>query len=140
MENINVIDNAILFFRQLDPTSSGRISHDDFLNAMCASNDTQNLPRDMVANILKDVRYQDKMDGTTGSDTTVTANQRKPMFDYETYCRDVMNTSEKLLTKVKQITVETEHNFEVNSKTYKVLKFEMSRKTMVQLISRKVEP
>ena len=28
----------------------------------------------------------------------------------------------------RQITVETEHNFEVNSKTYKVSKFEMSRK------------
>ena len=110
-----------MIFRQLDPTSSGRISHDDFLNAMCASNDTQNLPRDMVANLLKDVRYQDKMDETTGSDTNVTANQRTPMFDYVTYCRDVMNTSEKLLNKVKQITVETEHNFEVNSKTYKVL-------------------
>ena len=128
MAKINVIDNSIWFFRQLDPTSSGRISHDDFLNAMCASNDTQNLPRDMVANLLKDVRYQDKIDETTGSVATATANQRKPMFDYETYCRDVMNTSEKLVNKVKQITVETEHNFEVNSKTYKVLKFEMSRK------------
>ena len=45
------------------------------------------------------------------------------MFDYETYCRDVLSTSEKLLDKVKQITIDTEHNYIVNSKTYKVSYF-----------------
>merc|ERR1719510_2845532 len=42
------------------------------------------------------------------------------MFNYEKYCHDVIDTSEKLLKKVTQITIETEQSFAVNSKTYKV--------------------
>ena len=101
----------------MDPTESGRISHDVFLDAMCKSSDDEKLPREVVLTLLKDVKYQVQVETTN---EVKNANQPQAMFDYETYCRDVISTSEKLLNKVKQITIETEHNFILNSKTYKV--------------------
>ena len=86
---------------------------------MCTSSKDEKLPRDFVLTILKDVKYQVQIE------TTANANPKTSMFDYEAYCRDVINTSEKLLNKVKQITVETQHNFTLNSKTYKVSKTNM---------------
>ena len=84
---------------------------------MCDSSDGEKLSREFVLTLLKDVKYQVKIETTS---EVKNANQQKPMFDYETYCGDVISTSEQLLNKVKQITVETEHNFILNSKTYKV--------------------
>ena len=106
-----------LCFRHLDPTSSGRIPHDAFLNAMCTSNDREKIQRDFVLALLNDVKYQVHV-GT--SDKITNANPQQPMFNYEKYCHDVIDTSEKLLKKVTQITIETEQSFAVNSKTYKV--------------------
>ena len=107
----------------MDPTESGRISHDVFLDAMCKSRDDEKLPREVVLTLLKDVKYQVQVETT---DEVKNANHQQPMFDYETYCRDVISTSEKLLNKVKQITIETEHNFILNSKTYKVSRTKIS--------------
>ena len=103
-------------FRILDPTASGRISHDVFLDAMCKSSGDDKLSRESVLTLLNEVKYQVQVETT---EEVKNANQQKPMFDYETYCRDVISTSQQLLNKVKQITIETEHNFILNSKTYK---------------------
>lgn len=108
-----------MYLRQLDPTASGRIPHDVFVDAMCTSNEGEKLQRDFVLSLLNDVKYQVHVETT---DEITNANQQKPMFNYESYCRDVIDTSEKLLNKVKQITIETEQSFTVNSKTYKVSK------------------
>ena len=84
---------------------------------MCESSDGEKLSKEFVLTLLKDVKYQVQIETTS---EVKNANQQKPMFDYETYCGDVISTSEQLLNKVKQITIETEHNFILNSKTYKV--------------------
>ena len=110
--------------RILDPSASGRISHQDFLDSMCgSSNNDELLSRELVLNLLKEKKYQIELESHEEV-ANANSNQRKSiMFDYETYCRDVISTSEKLLNKVKQITIDTEHNYIVNSKTYKVKLF-----------------
>ena len=103
-----------LHYRQLDPTCSGRIPHDVFLDAMTAKGEP--LPRDFVLKLLHDTKYQDRVT----SDVSENINQQPPLFNYEIYCKDVIGTSSTLLGKVKQIAIETEQNYAVNSRTYKV--------------------
>lgn len=87
------------------------------------SSDNEQLSRELVLNLLKDKKYQIEAESQEEV-ANANSNQRKSiMFDYEAYCRDVLSTSEKLLDKVKQITIDTEHNYIVNSKTYKVSYF-----------------
>ena len=88
---------------------------------MCGtSNNDELLSRELVLNLLKEKKYQIELESHEEV-ANANSNQRKSiMFDYEAYCRDVISTSEKLLDKVKQITIDTEHNYIVNSKTYKV--------------------
>ena len=89
---------------------------------MCGTDDgnKEPLPQELVLNLLKNERYQVKSE-SRDEVANATSNQQKAiMFNYEAYCRDVLSTSEKLLNKVKQITIDTEHNYIVNSKTYKV--------------------
>ena len=78
------------------------------------------LSQELVLALLGDEKYRIQSDNQDEV-ANANSNQRKSlMFDYEAYCRDVLSTSEKLLNKVKQITIDTEHNYIVNSKTYKV--------------------
>ena len=89
---------------------------------MCGTDDRnkESLSQELVLNLLKNERYQVKSE-SRDEVANATSNQQKAiMFNYEAYCRDVLSTSEKLLNKVKQITIDTEHNYIVNSKTYKV--------------------
>ena len=106
--------NLQLHYRQLDPTCSGRISHNVFLDAMTTKGET--LPRDFVLKLLHDVKYQEHVT----SEVSENRNQQPPLFNYEKYCKDVIGTSSTLLSKVKQIAIETEQNYAVNSRTYKV--------------------
>ena len=88
---------------------------------MCGtSKNDELLSRELVMNLLKEKKYQIELESHEEV-ANANSNQGKSiMFDYEAYCRDVISTSEKLLDKVKQITIDTEHNYIVNSKTYKV--------------------
>merc|ERR1712223_794053 len=88
---------------------------------MCGTDGNKEpLSQELVLNLLKNERYQVKSE-SRDEVANATSNQQKALlFNYEAYCRDVLSTSEKLLNKVKQITVDTEHIYIVNSKTYKV--------------------
>ena len=103
-----------LHYRQLDPTCSGRIPHHVFLDAMPTKGET--LPRDFVLKLLHDVKYHDHVTSYVSENR----NQQPPLYNYERYCKDVVGTSSTLLSKVKHIACETEQNYTVNSRTYKV--------------------
>ena len=96
---------------------------------MCgSSNNDSHLSQELVLALLRDEKYRIQSD-SQDEVANANSNQRKSlMFDYEAYCRDVLSTSEKLLNKVKQITIDTEHNYVVNSKTYKVIYKKVWRK------------
>lgn len=91
----------ILFFRKLDPSGNGSVSHEDFIVAMTTRGEP--LPTSMIETLLSEPQFNE--DGK---------------FNYDVFCNVVFETSQEMLRLAREKVQLLEQNMEQNSKTYTV--------------------
>ena len=87
-------------FRKLDPSGSGQISKQLLIESLV--NRGEKLPRDLVERYVNDPTF----------------STAENSFNYVTFLKESIKTSNALMQQVKDIVTENEQNFVVNSKTY----------------------